>query len=204
MAQGKKRITKKRVLLGVFLFIFLFTFAFLFYAKNYGGNHIFDMKEVNGVADNNPYGIRNDVYTKAIEILDREAIKDPDFKQEKYRNLYFNLIKSQLVSIKHFSYESKAVEANSQGALIMNCFFKNNKEQFISDQIRTIPLGEIQKVILKSNDLELIWQVINSYSYSKSAEKQLILSKQKWVCDKYEGSILDEKYFLIQDKREFE
>lgn len=197
MIKSRKRLTLQWVILTIGIVIALILSGFYYYAKNYGGNYLFDMEEIVGVSDNNPYGIRNDVYTKAVDILDREAKRDSDYNHPEVRNLFLNYVKSRLLANKYFSNEFKVKAIATKSMIMMDCLF-NRKMGLIDAQVVEYQDSEIEKVIFNTKDLQLIHQIINTYYFQDSIDKANIIIRQKdpEICKNLMSKVLDEDAYF--------
>jgi hypothetical protein len=199
------KILKHKYKILIFLLIVVGIFWFVRHSLEHGGEYMFDMKEINGVSDNNPYGIRNDVYTYLDSEINKWATQYPEFKDPKVRFMILNYEKAELMSIKYFSSKSKALEAGYQQLMIMDCLHMNSKNtgKFISDLIshygRT---SQMDKIILKSKDHKLISEIVDNYFDGKTLNPDHRSPEDHpELCDRYETRVLKDEEFTTRDPR---
>jgi hypothetical protein len=189
----------------IFLIILIGFFWFVQYSLELGGEYMFDMKTINGVSDNNSYGIRNDVYTYIDNDIKKWSEKHPEFKDPKVRFLILNYEKAELMSIKYFSSKSKVLEAGYQQLMIGECLFKKSDptQEFVYSLISTYGnKTERDKIMIKTKDHELISHIVTSYFNGKTLvpdNRNPLIHPE--LCDRYENRVLDDQEFTVQDHR---
>ena len=133
---------------------------FLYDSSEYGIRDVFNMPEVLGPEDNNPYGIRNDVY---------DYVSKTEFKKwnlgPKEQMLLLNYIKLDRLMTKNFHNKEKILELDKVQTTIISCFIHLRTSDWMEKNHATDYYGPsvLLDLIGNTKDRKIIAKIIDHY-----------------------------------------
>ena len=185
--------------------ILILIYCFFDYAKRHGAEHLFNMQEVNGKTDNNPYGIRNELYSYLIQDMKKSGIKE--LQEPKVKMLLLNFAKLNSVAVKVFSDRDKSREIALQQSTLAHCLWdtKGKKINVYMSSLISDDQGNLsgfEDLLDKTPDLRLIQRIISSHANGLSLNSDARSPQiHPELCDKYDSHILEDNEFWTKDSR---
>ena len=161
---------------------------FLYAASQNGIRDLFNMTEVLGPEYNNPYGIRNDVYT---------YMKNIEFKKwnlgPREQMLLLNYVKLDRLMTKNFHNKENVMELDKIQSTILTCFDKMKTSDWTYKNFAPDYYGPsaLLDLIGNTKDRKIVAKIIDHY-FSGTILYWFDYEKNKQECDQYMEKIYAE------------